>query len=226
MLERVVGIRDGGLELEFDLPEDTTAEDRARTWQYPVRVFRTPDGPMQLLNRAELEARVARWLEAAGWTRADCGRWIFTWNAFQIECDPESVIRSVEALDLRSADPREGAPYRDADARGPGTLTKKAAGPDGETFTVTMEVDPDSVRRARAESDVVVGKIMGELVTLNEALEERAQEAVTGIVSITLDTDREGHVWRRTRVTHVQIEAPEGRRETQRATETVERRPR
>src|SRR5690349_12646524 len=37
ILERVIAVRDGGLELEFDLPKDATAEDRARNWQFPAR---------------------------------------------------------------------------------------------------------------------------------------------------------------------------------------------
>ena len=225
ILERVIGVREGGLELEYDLPKDATAEDRARNWQFPVRVFRLPSGPMQLRNRPELEARVEGWLKAAGWTRAVCGRWIFTWNAFRIECDPQSVIKILEALDLRSVDLRDGAPYQEAEARGPGTLTRKAAGPNGETFAVAMEVDPDAVRRARAESDVAVGEIMQKPVTLDAALRARANESVSGTISVTFDTDAGGHVRRRTKVTKVETKGPDGRSESQTATETVERRP-
>jgi hypothetical protein len=223
ILERVIGVREGGLELEYDLPKETKAEDRARNWQFPVRVFRPSSGPMQLLNRSELEARVEGWLKAAGWTRAVCGRWIFTWNAFRIECDPQSVIKMVEALDLRSADLREGASYQETEARGPGTLTRKAAGPNGETFAVAMEVDPDAVRRARAESDVAVGEIMQKPVTLDAALRERAKESVSGTISVTFDTDTGGNVRRRTKVTKVEIKGPDGRYERHTATETVER---
>jgi len=85
ILERVIGVREAGFELEYDLPREATAEDRARSWQFPVRVFKPSSGPMQLLNRSELEVRVGGWLKAAGWTRAVCGRWIFTWNAFRID---------------------------------------------------------------------------------------------------------------------------------------------
>jgi hypothetical protein len=175
ILERVIGVREGGLELEYDLPKNATAEDRTRNWQFPVRVFRPSNGPIQLLNRPELEVRVEGWLKAAGWTRAVCGRWIFTWNAFRIECDPQSVIKTVEALDLRSADLREGVLYQETEARGPGTLTRKAAGPNGATFGVVMQMDPDAVRRARAETDVAVGEIMQKPVTLVAALRERAK---------------------------------------------------
>ena len=225
ILERVLGVREGGLELEYDLPKDTTAEDRARNWQFPVRVFRLSSGPMQLRNRPELEARIERWLKAAGWTRAVCGRWIFTWNAFRIECDPQSVIKTVEALDLRSADLREGAPYQETEARGPGTLTRKAVGPNGVTFAVEMQIDPDGVRRARAESDVAVGEIMQKPVTLDAALRERAKESISGTISVTFDTDSAGNVRRRTKVTKVQTKGSDGRSESQTATETVERRP-
>lgn len=224
-LERVVATREGGLELEYDLAKDATAQDRARTWQFPVRVFRPSTGPMQLLNRPELEARLEGWLKAAGWTRAVCGRWIFTWNAFRIECDPQSVIKILEALDLRSVDLREGASYQEAEARGPGTLTRKAAGPNGDTFAVAMEVDPDAVRRARAESDVAFGEIMHKPVTLDAALRARANESVSGTISVTFDTDAGGHVRRRTKVTKVETKGSDGRSESQTATETVERRP-
>jgi len=224
-LERVVGTREGGLELEYDLWKDATAQDRARTWQFPVRVFRPSTGPMQLLNGPELEGRLEGWLKAAGWTRAACGRWIFTWNAFRIECDPQSVIKILEALDLRFANLREGAPYQEAEARGPGRLTRTAAGPNGETFAVAMEVDPDVVRRARAESDVAVGEIMRKPVMLDAALRARANESISGTISVTFDTDAGGNVRRRTKVTKVETKGPDGRSESQTATETVERRP-
>lgn len=223
-LERVIGVREDGLELEYDLPKATKAEDRARAWQFPVRVFRPTSGPMQLLNRPELEARVEDWLKAGGLTRADCGRWIFTWNAFLIECDPHSVIKAIEALDLRSADLRDGAPYKDTEARNPGTLTR-SAGPNGDTFAVSMDIDPDAVRRAHADSDVVLGEIMRKPVTLDAALRERAKESISGTISVTFDTDIRGDVRRRTKVTKVEIVGPDGRHKSETATETVERRP-
>jgi hypothetical protein len=223
ILERVIGVREDGLELEYDIPKGATADDRARSWQFPVRVFRPSSGPMQLLNRHELEERVDSWLKAAGWTYAVCGRWIFTWNAFRIECDPQSVIKTVEALDLRSADLREGAPYRAPEARGPAPLTRKA-GPDGATFAVAMEIDPYAVRHARAESDVALGEIMRKPVTLDEAFSEHLKENISGTISVSLDVDSRGNVWRRTTVTKVEITGPNSRHENRTATETVERR--
>ena len=88
-----------------------------------------------------------------------------------------------------------------------------------------MEIDPDAVRRARAESDVAVGETMQKPVTLVAALRERAKESVSGTISVTFDTDSVGNVWRRTKVTKVGITGPDGRYESQTATETVQRRP-
>lgn len=224
ILERVIGVRKDGLELEYSLPKDATAKDRAQNWQFPVRIFKPLSGPMQLLNRPELETRLDHWLKVAGWTRAVCGRWIFTWDAFRIECDPQSVIKTIEALDLRSVDLREGASYQESEASGPGTLTRKATGSNGETFTVTMEINADAFRRARAESDVAVGEIMQKPVTLDAALRERTKESVSGTISITFDTDTKGNAQRRTKVTKVNIKGPDGRIESQTATETIERR--
>jgi hypothetical protein len=224
VLERVIAVQEGGMELEFDLPKEATAEDRARSWQFPVRVFRANDGVMRLLNRPELERRNDEWLKAAGLTRAACGQWIFTWNAFRIDCDPESAIELVEAFDLRSAGIREGASYQETEARSPGTLTRKSADPDGATFTVVMEIDPDAVRRGRAESDVAVGEMTQKPVTLDAALRERAKEDISGTISVTFETDAVGKIQRRTRVTSIETKRPDGESETQTLTETVERR--
>src|SRR4030095_13399672 len=120
--ERVIAVRGDGLELEYDLPNEATQEDRAASWQFPARLFKPWSGPTQLLNRAELESRLDAWLKAAKWTRDICGHWIFTWNAFRIECDPQSVLKTIAAFDLRSAELRDGAPYREDRAVGPAKL--------------------------------------------------------------------------------------------------------
>jgi hypothetical protein len=96
-------------ELEFDLPRETSLEDRARDWQFPARVFASSNRPLQLLNRLELEARVRSWLKRGGLTEALCGRWVFTWTGFKIECDPNSVLEMLETYNLRLSDLRDGA---------------------------------------------------------------------------------------------------------------------
>jgi hypothetical protein len=223
IIERVTGVRADGLELQYELPDAATAHERAGNWQFPARVFKPSGGATQLLNGPELEARLDGWLKAAGWTRAVCGQWIFTWNSFRIECDPQSVIKTVQAFALPS-DLREGAPYQEAEASAAGKLARKATAAGGAIFTVEMPVDPDTVRHARAESDVVVGQIVKKPVSLDAALRERAKEIVSGTVSVEFETDPAGNVRRRTKVTRLDTTEPDGRSGTETVTETLERR--
>lgn len=225
MLERVVAVSDLGFELEFDLPRDATAEDRARVWQYPARVLQPSTGIMQLLNGSELEGRVDRWLASAGLTREMCGRWIFTWNAFRIECDPNSVIADIEAINLLAVDLHEGAMYRHPGTLGSAPLSRTNDRAGGSTYSVKLDVDVDAVRRSRAEGDVAVGEMMQQPVTLENALRKRSEETVTGTVEVTFDVDAKGSPTRRTVVTTLETVKPDGVLETDRQTVTVERRP-
>ncbi len=224
IIERVIGVRTEGLELEYDLPSTVTADDRARTWEYPFRVFKPFDGPAQLLNGPELEVRIDAWLKAAGLPRSACGHSYFTWNAFRIECDPLSTLKTVQAFDLRSIDAREGAAYQEAEAHDPGMLALKTRGVDGAIFTVELAVDPNAFRRARAESDVVVGEIMNKPVSLDEAMLRRKEEIIAGTIAVELETDSAGNVRRRKKVTQLNITGPDGPAETETVTETLERR--
>jgi hypothetical protein len=103
-------------------------------------------------------------------------------------------------------------------------LAKKTDGQDGATFSVELPIDPDVVRRGRAESDVVVGEILQKPVTLEAALQKRAKEVISGSISVTFETDPVGSVRRRTKVTKLNITTPEGPSETDTVTETLERR--
>jgi hypothetical protein len=221
--ERVLAVRDGGVELEYDFPKGTKVEERGPEWRLPARVFKPANGPPQLLNRAELEARVDQWLKKAKWPRSRCGSWYFTWNAFRVECDPQSIIKTIEGYDL-GPPLRDGAPYQMTGARGTGFVTKKAAGPTGASFYVHLEVDPDAVRRAKSESDVVVGELMQKPVTLEAALRKRGKETISGTIAITFDTDTEGKPWRQIRVTKLETKRPDGVTETETRTATLEKR--
>jgi|GEM_PF-648672 len=221
-IERVVAVRADGVELEYDVPAST--EGREDVWQFPARVFRPRQGPLQLLNRAELEARVEAWLKRAKLPRAACGHWYFSWNAFQVQCDPQSVIATLDGLDSPVPELRDGAPYRDPEAGAPAPLKRKRAGPDGGSFRAEMPLDAERVRRQRAEADVAVGEIMHKPVTLEAALRERAKERVSGTIAVELEADSAGNVRRRTRVVKVETRAADGRTEKQTSTQTLERR--
>jgi hypothetical protein len=224
LMERVIAVRDTGVELEFDLPADATAENRAAVWQFPARVLRPPQGALQLLNGPELEARVARWLERARWPRTICGHWIFTWNAFRIDCDPQTVIQTLTAVDLGAITPHDGALHREAGAREPAMLRRETQGPDGAVFVAEMEVDPETLRREYAESEAATLEILGDSPATRAYREERAPRRVSGTIRIRFETDAAGHVRRRTKVTELTIETANGERETRTVTETLERR--
>jgi hypothetical protein len=223
IVERVIGARDGGLELEYDLPGDATAQDRARSWQFPARIFKPSQGASQLLNGPAMEVRVEGWLKAAQLDRTACGRWIFTWNAFRIECDPQSVIPALEQFELGPDDLRDGAAYRDPRARESAPVTRKATGADGATFVVEMAVDPDQVRRGHAETDVVVAQLQGKTLSLEDAVQARQADDIAGTITTTFETDSAGRVRRRTTVAKVETKKPNGQLEDQTVTETVER---
>ncbi|MFI4933390.1 MAG: hypothetical protein ACHP7N_02120 [Caulobacterales bacterium] len=223
--ERVIATSQAGLELQYDLPKGTTAEDRARQWQLPASVLKLPNGPLQLLDGAELAGRVAAWLKAAGLTEAACGHWYFTWNAFRIECDPNSVIKTLEGFDLGPDDMAEGVLYRDPEALGSAPVKRTAVSPGGEVFHVALAVDPDAVRRDLAQSDVAVGEISRRPVTYEEALRARSNEDISGTIDITFETDPAGHVLRQTKVTTLNnMRGFMGRPEIRTSTETLERR--
>lgn len=224
VVERVIAVRDDGVELEFDLPKRTSAQERAQDWAFPVRVFKPLRGPLQLLNARELETRVDAWLKRFELSRADCGRMVFTWNAFRIACDPQRVLETLDAFDLRSAEVREGAVYRLPRAREPAALVRGPAGADGPVLIARMELDPEATRRDLAETDVTLGELIKKPVIREAALAERAKDAVSGTITVTFDMDPAGGVRRRTTVLVREIRRPNGRVETRTSTEVVEQR--
>ena len=223
LIEHVIAVREGGLELEYDLPKAASAADRARTWQFPARVLKPAAGQMKLLNGPELEARVDGWLKSAGLPRSACGRLIFTWNAFRIECDPQSVIQMLAPFDLWPGDLGNGAMYQDARAVAPAPMSQKTAAANGSAFVADMVIDPSIVRRERAQTDIAVAEMTQKSLTLDAALRARAAEQISGTISASFDTDSAGHVLRKTRTTKLEIKRADGKLETQTIRETVER---
>lgn len=224
LIERIEARRSDGLELIFDLPAGTTANERKQVWQLPARVLKPREGPLKLLNGPELEKRVDAWLKWGKMSPEACGHWIFTWNAFRIECDPQSVIAMVQAFDPVLPVLREGAVYRDARALAPAPLTRKNRVPSGSTFITSLAIDPTAVQRDRAQADVVVGEIMRKPVAIEAALAARTKEAVTGTIDVRIDTDATGNVVRLSKVTKTQTTKPDGNVQTETITETLERR--
>lgn len=222
LVKRVAGVRAEGVELVYDLPESTNEKARERQWQFPVRVFQPVDGPLQLLNVAELEARVDDWLVKFKIPRSACGTTVFTWTAFDIKCDPKSVLKDIGVFDMGVSRLYEGAAFQDNDALGTGKLAKKITEQEGHTFTAEMPINPDAVRRRRAEADVTIGRMTNNPVTFEAAMARREKEKVSGTVSFVFETDPAGNVQRRIKVTETQITALDGTVESSTRTDTLE----
>jgi len=225
LLERVIEHRANGMVLEYDLPRDATADDRSRNWQFPARILLSQRGDLSLLNADELNARLDKWLKDVKLPRAACGHWIFTWNAFKIECDPQSVLATIKAFNLRGPAPQDGAAFADARAAMPSILKRTASNSNGSTFVAELKIDPDRVRRDQAQSDVVIGEITKKPVTLENALQARAGDTISGAMTVTLETDDSGNVRRRITLMRLETKRASGDVEDRTVTETVERKP-
>lgn len=223
IMERVLGVRPDGLEFEYDLPEDATEQDRESNWQFPIRVFKPFSGAAQLLNRAEIEARLNHWLKKGGIPRAACGHWVFTWNAFKIDCDPQSALATVEGYDLGVNDLRDGLEYNDPEAASPIILRKSGVLANGTTFSGSALVDPEEIRREQAKSDLIVAEIMKKTLSLADAIRARSKEAVSGTIAVSFETDASGFVRKRTTTTNLELTTADGKTEHRTVTEVLKR---
>ena len=210
LIERVEAIRPDGFEAVFDLPQGATADERQQNWQFPARVLEPINGPPTLLNAPQLAQRLDGWLKVANIPRQACGHWIFTWNAFKIECEPDSVLKAIEAFDPKLPPLRKGELYVDARASHPAPLTMHRNGSTGSTFTATLLLDPKAVQHESAQADVVVGEITRKPVTLDAALAQRSKETVSGTIEVTIDADAAGNMRRLTKVTKTRTKKSDG----------------
>jgi hypothetical protein len=225
LVERVIALHDGAIELEFDLPERASPQDRAHIWQFPVRVLKAPGRPLELLNRPELEARLRTWLQNAGMAATACGQWGFTRTAVKIECDPQSVLQIIEPFNLRPGDLHDGTLYTEPGARGSAPLRAERRGSDGTAYIAEMEINPDLLRHMRAEVDVAVAQITSEApLPLEAALKAREADRISGTIATAFEVDAAGRVTRRRSVSQFEIVGESGSAERETTTITVERR--
>lgn len=199
LIEHVIEQRQDGVVLDYALPSSATTDEREMEWQFPVRVLVRADGSRQLLNRSDLEQRRDNWLKKAGLPKTACGSWYFTWNAFKVECDPDSALEIVKSFNLWLGPLDDGALYRDPAAIKPAALTRKSSGSSGATYTAILVVDPNVIRHQQAEADVEIAQILKKPLTLNDALQAQAKQQISGAIEITIETDRDGIVLRRVR---------------------------
>lgn len=221
----MIAVDSDGVVLQYDIPLEDGEERPSIHWQYPARVRKSDTTTLTLLNRVEMEARCDKWLELAAIPADACGEWYFTWNAFQVECDPDDTLAFLTDFDMTPDGLRTGALLVIDGALEPASLQETAAYEGGTTYVAKAAVDPDQIREERAFTDVIVSGFMQENLTYEDARAKRQTEAISGTIVVTLKTDATGVVQQRTSLTTIKTITNVGERETLRSTRTMLREP-
>ena len=220
-LEQILSVSEDGVERSYDLPLSPDDDERIINWQFPVRLFEASDGRVEILNRSELEARRDSWLQAEEIPVEACGTWHFTWNAFQLDCDPDAILETIRAINIQPESLIDGVAFTHPAALYPGQL--QSAKDDSGLFRVEMKINPDWFYRTNAQSDVIVGDIMRKPISFEEAYAKRQAEQITGTIEVVLKADANGRV--REQITSIETIRTEvaGKIKTEISTETIKR---
>lgn len=221
--ETVIAIEPDGVVREFDLPADATEDNRLVAWQFPVRVLDGLDGRMTILNREAMIERRDRWLAVAEIPPEACGSWVFTWDAFKIECDPDAIVETLDSLDIQPPSLVEGAMVTHPDALAPAPLVLLSSGDGIAIYRAELTLDPATVRHHWAETDIIVASFDGRTLTREQALAKRESEVPVGTITLDYEADANGVVIRKTAVVDMEITGGEDGMETTRSTVEIER---
>ena len=202
----------------YDFPPDTSEKDRSHEWQWPATIVYAPDGIAQLLDRDGQEARLTEWLDRANWTREVCGQWIFTWTAIYIECDLDSIVKSVDLYRLPPNDLAAGVMHGQKGVLSPVPLVERTLDDGRIVLEADMVLDAEYVRAEMVESDLVAAQIMGEPLTPDEAKAAHADDVIAGSIKVQFDLTAAPDEWVRTDVTQMTVDEGEGEVETRKAT--------
>lgn len=154
-VDRVLAVSESGIEREISLPH-TGEEVPLVVWEFPVSVLERPDGSLELRNREELIARRDHFMAEAEIPMEACGTYYFTWNIFQINCDPESILPTLVTFNLQPIGLTEGATFEHVGAASAGTIALVEETASSLTYQAIMPIDADEVRREKAETAVII----------------------------------------------------------------------
>lgn len=222
MVERLVEREGGAVEIELDLPPDATLEDRQREWMFPVKARLAADGALTLLNRADMTARVDEWLTRAKLPRDACGKWYFTWNAFQVQCDPDEALDLLRDHGLGFRPVAAGQPVTLPLGLGEVRLRLANTNESNTMLTATVPIDPEAIRAMETKSAAVVREIMGKQVA-EDPTKDFSTWRMTGHVTIELRTDGRGLPLRRILARDYTVTKGDGQIEKRTGKETLER---
>ncbi len=99
----------------------------------------------------------------------------------------------------------------------------KSSHKDGKVYIVQLEIGPAFARQKNAETAVIVGKITGKPIELEDALKEQKTLDISGTMLITFDTDSDGKLYRQTQISTVKTIHPNGDNEIRTAENIIER---
>ena len=168
-------------------------------------------------------ARRNAWLEQAGFTLEDCGKHIFTWNVFRIDCDPEDALGLLATVEIQPLGDFEGANVKLPLGRDPFVFVFSNTKDGKRQYRATQPLDDQYVRREAAENALIVAEIMGEELTEEQAIAQANALVIDGTVTITLEAEPGGPVRRRTIVVEKTVTDAEGVTEISNYTQTVDR---
>lgn len=193
-------------------------------WQLPIRVRQCGSKAPTLANEEEMVARLEKFLSAIGATQEACGRYYFTWNIFQIECDSQAALEIVSAIDLAEINLADGAPFLLNDQSGAGTLTKVDDSSDGEdVFVAEGELDARFLRETAANTLKVVEELNGNTLSHGEAMESLAEFEYSGTFKAEFVMSMSAGSVRRTITTETREVEANGNIQTRRIQQVTER---
>lgn len=192
-IQRVVHA-DGSVHTTYAAPRENDAEPESEQtiWYWPFTVVERTDGTRSLLDRPLINKRIDRFLQQAGWTRKDCGKWGFSWTAYQVECDPDFLLKLAESYRLPDKSLQTGAILNLGEEYPAIELICAETWAGIVTCTGTAPLDPERVRTSRAETAVAVASIRGEALTYDDAILAEQTTVIDGTFAAQVLVDNEG----------------------------------
>lgn len=221
-LERIISSSPDALVLEYDIALEPDQTRPLYAWQYPFRV-RSNAGILELLDRDLMIQRRDAWLRQAGYPKEACGRHVFTWSVFKIECDPDAVLEQAETLTLQFTGLPDNAVATHPLASETGVFTLVSGKDDGRVYTARLSLDPAAIRQRAAQTAVTVAEVSGEELDFDEALARQRFVKVDGSILIELSVEASGRVVRRRTLIEFKSVERDGEVKKSRETYTVER---
>lgn len=211
---------DACVEKTFDSVDAPGQTRPLAAWKLPVRVRQCGNAAPTIVNEDEMLARLEKFLEAVELTRDACGSYYFTWNVFQIDCDPKAALDFVRDVDLGEADISSGAEYVMPDSAGSAILATSRG---DNAFVGTGKINTEFLRDQAAQTIKVLAELNGEEVSDEDVMARLKNHQFSGGFTVEFEVDRLTGMITRTLTTETRTVDAEGVVETRKAIETTRR---